>query len=72
MGDVQHPRLAGTVRTIVRQKGFGFIRDEAGRDYFFHHSACDDFERLTEGTAVTFAPVPPGHKGPRAELVRIT
>jgi CspA family cold shock protein len=72
MGGVPPPRLAGTVRKIVREKGFGFIRDEAGREYFFHHSACDAFERLTEGAAVTFAAAPPSNKGPRAELVRIS
>lgn len=62
--------LTGSVKTIARQKGFGFIA-AAGVEYFFHRSACPDFDRLTEGSIVTFTPSEPTNKGPRAEAVRL-
>jgi cold shock protein len=65
-------RIDGTVRKIVRDKGFGFIGTATGIEYFFHHSACPDFDRLTEGTSVTFIEGASGKKGPRAEQVART
>jgi cold shock CspA family protein len=33
----------GTVSHVVLQRGFGFIRQTAGPDLFFHcHDVCDD------------------------------
>ncbi len=78
--------MTGTVRKLVREKGFGFIV-EAGKsgtkpagDYFFHRSGCQDhdgFDTLNEGDAVDFDPVSKDeldrrdqHKGPRAHNVR--
>lgn len=58
--------MNGTIRKMVREKGFGFIVEAsvAGRngtkpagDYFFHRSSCaehDGFDRLGEGDEVTF------------------
>ena len=31
--------MTGTIRTLRADKGFGFIKDTAGNDYFFHQSA---------------------------------
>ena len=64
--------MNGTVKRIVIDKGFGFIRAADGSDYFFHRSACVDvaFDDLREGQAVTFERGQ-GPKGPRGENVRV-
>jgi CspA family cold shock protein len=59
----------GTVKRIVSEKGFGFVADESGHEYFFHQSACASFSTLREGQAVTFV-TGQGPKGPRAENVK--
>lgn len=60
---------AGRVTRLVRDRGFGFIRsDENKTEYFFHRSAAEDFDALTEGVLVEFVVVPSA-KGPRAERV---
>ena len=28
----------GTIKRLVRDRGFGFIRDEGGQEWFFHRS----------------------------------
>jgi CspA family cold shock protein len=61
--------VKGTVKRLVHDKGFGFVADEGGREYFFHQSACDSFGELREGQAVTFE-AGQGPKGPRAENVK--
>jgi len=53
----------------VFQKGFGFVADGSGQEYFFHQSACAAFDTLREGEAVTFE-TSQGPKGPRAENVK--
>ncbi len=61
----------GTIKRMVRDKGFGFVAADDGSEYFFHQSACVDarFDELREGQAVTFQKGQ-GPKGPRAESVR--
>lgn len=48
----------GTIRRLVADKGFGFIADEAGAEYFFHRSALRGlaFEQLRQGQRVAFTP----------------
>lgn len=60
----------GTIKRLVRDKGFGFISD-GGQEYFFHSSACSDirFDDLREGQSVSFE-IGRSDKGPRAENVR--
>jgi cold shock protein len=61
----------GTIKRIVSEKGFGFVADESGQEYFFHQSACQSFDTLREGQAVTFQ-TGQGPKGPaRRERPRI-
>ena len=31
--------MTGTIARLQLEKGFGFIKDNAGQDYFFHRSA---------------------------------
>jgi CspA family cold shock protein len=59
----------GTIKRLVSDKGFGFVTDQSGQEYFFHQSACASFQSLREGQAVTFQ-TGQGPKGPRAENVR--
>jgi CspA family cold shock protein len=61
----------GTIKRLVRDKGFGFIAAGDGAEYFFHQSACSQtpFDQMREGEAVTFEKGQ-GPKGPRAENVR--
>ena len=60
----------GTIKRIARDKGFGFIRDASGVEYFFHRSSVEgSFDALTEGQRVSFDEEP-SPKGPRANNVR--
>ena len=64
--------INGTIKRLVNDKGFGFIRGNDGNEYFFHNSACTNarFDDLREGQNVTFD-VSQGPKGPRAENVKV-
>ena len=48
--------MNGTVKWFDVRKGFGFISDEDGMDYFVHFSDIrgDGFKRLRDGQSVTF------------------
>ena len=60
----------GTIKRLVRDRGFGFIRDEGGQEWFFHRSSVQgSFEQLKEGQRVDFDEEPSA-KGPRAGNVR--
>jgi CspA family cold shock protein len=65
--------MTGTIKTLRAEKGFGFIRDDAGKEFFFHESAIygEGIDKLREGDRVEFE-VGVGPKGPRAENVRRT
>ena len=65
--------MTGKIRTLRVDKGFGFIKDDGGKEYFFHQSAVygEGLEDLREGDSVEFD-VGEGPKGPRAENVRRT
>ena len=47
---------SGKIKTLVTQRGFGFIEDSAGGEVFFHRSALpeSDFDSLHEGTQVEY------------------
>ena len=64
--------MKGTIKTLVAEKGFGFIATQEGeaKDIFFHRSKVGGkgFEGLTVGEVVTFDIVQ-GDKGPAAENV---
>jgi cold shock protein len=60
----------GTIKRLVRDRGFGFIRDDGGQEWFFHRSAVQgSFDQLNEGQRVSFDEEPSA-KGPRAGNVR--
>ena len=64
-------RRKGFIKRLQREKGFGFIRDESGQEYFFHRSALIGmaWDHLNEGMSMSFEPTR-SDKGPRAENVR--
>ena len=57
----------GTVKRIIRERGFGFIAAEDGREIFFHRSELQDvdFDAIGEGDPLEFTIVK-GKKGPQA------
>lgn len=63
--------MKGKISRLIRDRGFGFITAEDGKDVFFHYSALaeGDFDALVEGSSVEFdREMEP--KGPRAVNVR--
>ena len=62
----------GTIAKVVRDRGFGFIRGNDGKDVFFHRSGLVgmSFEDLEQGTVVDFE-VEKSAKGLRAANVRV-
>ncbi len=65
------PKCRGTIKKMVRDRGFGFIRGEDGKEVFFHRSGLNaaDYDGLSEGDAVEYV-VQEGPRGARAENVR--
>jgi len=66
--------VTGTIKKLMRDKGFGFIvPDDGSDDVFFHRSRLGpkmQFEDLREGDQVQFQ-VRPGEKGPQAFDVKV-
>ena len=66
--------MYGTIKKIVRDKGFGFIVPDDGSDeVFFHRSRLAPkvvFEDLREGNDVEFQ-VTKGEKGPQAANLKL-
>jgi CspA family cold shock protein len=62
---------SGSIKRLVRDRGFGFIRDDGGQEWFFHRSAAQEisFDELVEGQRVIFDEEP-SPKGPRAGNIR--
>ncbi len=58
---------SGFIKAIIPNRGFGFISDGNGTDYFFHRVGVIGipFEELREGVQVEFIMVD-GKKGPKA------
>ncbi|MDA8227806.1 MAG: cold shock domain-containing protein [Desulfitobacterium hafniense] len=57
--------MLGKVKWFSKQKGYGFIEGESGRDIFVHYSSIvgDGFKTLDEGQGVEFDVI----VGPRGE-----
>jgi cold shock protein len=63
--------MQGTIKRVIRDRGFGFIKSAEGQEVFFHRSGLQNinFEVLKEGENVEFE-MERGEKGPRAINVR--
>jgi CspA family cold shock protein len=66
--------MFGTIKKVIKDKGFGFITpDDDTDEVFFHRSRLSPkvyFEDLREGDQVQFD-VRPGDKGPQAFNLRL-
>ncbi|MCH7760424.1 cold shock domain-containing protein [candidate division TA06 bacterium] len=63
----------GTIKTLIRDRGFGFINAEDGREIFFHRNELvkAEFDSLHEGDKVEFE-VEKGPKGPKATGISVS
>ena len=62
--------MKGKVKFFNDAKGFGFITDDDGNDYFVHQSGLKEGVSLQENDSVTFD-VEEGDRGPKAVNVAI-
>jgi CspA family cold shock protein len=65
------PKARGRIKKMVRDRGFGFIRGEDGKEVFFHRSGMTggDYDSISEGDPVEYV-IQEGPRGARAENVR--
>jgi CspA family cold shock protein len=65
------PKVKGKIKKLVRDRGFGFVRGDDGKEVFFHRSGlgAQDYDSLSEGDIVEYV-VQEGPRGARAENVR--
>jgi CspA family cold shock protein len=65
------PKCRGRIKKMVRDRGFGFIRGDDGKEVFFHRSGLNaaEYDSLNEGDAVEYV-VQEGPRGARAENVK--
>ena len=70
--------MHGTIARLVPERGFGFISDQDGREYFFQRNALMgvEYEDLAPGIEVEFAGRPPESgdepgEHPRAVSIRL-
>ncbi len=65
------PKSKGKIKKMVRDRGFGFIRGDDGKEVFFHRSGLNagEYDVLNEGDIVEYI-VQEGPRGARAEHVR--
>jgi CspA family cold shock protein len=63
----------GTIKRLMRDRGYGFISASDGRDIFFHQSSLQgaDFASLNEGQNVEFD-VEKSPRGPRAINIKLS
>ena len=65
------PKSRGKIKKMVRDRGFGFIRGDDGKEVFFHRSGMNgaDYDAVSEGDTVEYI-IQEGPRGARAEHVR--
>ena len=63
----------GTIRRLITDRGYGFIKTEEEKDLFFHRSNLEevDYESLTEGQQVEFEIGQGRDRRPEAVKVRL-
>ena len=65
---------AGTIKRLVRDRGFGFIQpDGAAEEVFFHSSAVESptFDELNEGQRVEFETEPDPRQSQRSRAIHV-
>jgi CspA family cold shock protein len=65
------PKSRGKIKKMVRDRGFGFIRGEDGKEVFFHRSGMNgsEYDGMNEGQTVEYV-IQEGPRGARAEFVK--
>jgi cold shock CspA family protein len=65
--------MVGRVKSVLRGQGIGYIRDDKGRDLFFHKADVLDrgYNDLEVGTAVKFDVIEDAVSGDRATQIRV-
>jgi CspA family cold shock protein len=63
------PKVKGRIKKLVRDRGFGFVRGDDGKEVFFHRSGLGstDYDALSEGDVVEYV-VQEGPRGARPRL----
>jgi CspA family cold shock protein len=64
----------GQIVRMIREKGFGFVGTEGGKEVFFHHSTLPPgvFDSLAEGRTLSFDIENDSHgRGERAVNVEV-
>jgi len=63
----------GTIRRLIKDRGFGFIKTEDEKDLFFHRNNLEevDYDSLTEGQQVEFEIGQGRDRRPEALKVRL-
>lgn len=63
----------GSVKWFNETKGYGFIREDSGEEFFVHHSAIqsEGFRTLAEGEVVEFEPVEDPQGKQAANVVKL-
>ena len=62
--------MEGNVKFYNRDKRFGFITADDGKEYFFHQSGLEPGTNVRENDRVSFEVVE-GDRGPKAENVKL-
>jgi len=62
----------GRIKKVMKDRGFGFISTNEGKEVFFHRSECRqvEFDALEQGQEVTFD-LMTDPKGPRARNLAV-
>ena len=65
------PKSRGKIKKMVRDRGFGYIRGEDGKEVFFHRSGMNgsEYDSMEEGQTVEYV-IQEGPRGARAEYVK--
>lgn len=65
--------MVGRVKSVLRGQGIGYIRDDNGRDLFFHKADVLDrgYNDLEVGAAVKFDVIEDAVSGDRATQIRV-
>ena len=64
--------MVGRVKSVLRGQGTGYIRDNKGRDFFFHKGDVLNrgYNDLDVGVAVEFEVIDDSISGARAQHIR--
>ena len=64
--------MRGTVKNFNKEKGYGFIKTDEGKDLFFHYSELqmDGFKTVNAGQTVEFEVIET-EKGLRAVNIKV-